>query len=77
MTNVFYVKTHNNVCVIVCLYVDDMLIIGTIMNIINSTKKMPNSNFDMKDLGLAYVILGIRIKRNLYSYPVSFCGGNT
>ncbi|KAM1493880.1 hypothetical protein ACFX10_025604 [Malus domestica] len=58
-----YVKSYKNSCVIVCLYVDDMLILGTDKDVINSTKKMLNSNFDKKDLGLAYVILGIRIKR--------------
>ncbi|BFG40858.1 hypothetical protein CerSpe_271320 [Prunus speciosa] len=63
-----YIKTHKNACVIVCLYVDDMLIIGTNKDIINSTKKMLNSNFDMKDLGLADVILGIRVKRNSDGY---------
>lgn len=63
-----YVKTHNNGCVIVCQYIDDMLIIGTNKDIINSTKKMLNSNLDMKNLGLTDVILGIRIKRNAESY---------
>ena len=32
---------------------------------ITSTKNMLNSRFDMKDLGLADVILGIKIKRTL------------
>ncbi|CAL8084501.1 unnamed protein product [Prunus armeniaca] len=63
-----YIKTHKNACVIVCLYVDDMLIIGTNKDIINSTKKMLNSSFDMKDLGLADIILGIRVKRNSDGY---------
>ncbi|CAL8091268.1 unnamed protein product [Prunus armeniaca] len=63
-----YIKTHKNACVIVCLYVDDMLIIGTNKDIINSTKKMLNSSFDMKDLGLADLILGIRVKRNSDGY---------
>ena len=41
------------------LYVDDMLIMGTNRSIIESTKKMLNSNFGIKDLGRADVILGI------------------
>ncbi|CAL8992773.1 unnamed protein product [Prunus brigantina] len=52
----------------VCLYVDDMLTIGTNKDIINSTKKILNSSFDMKDLGLADVILGIIVKRNSVGY---------
>ena len=43
-----YVKDTNNGYVIVCLYVDDMLILGSSNNIITATKKMMSSNFDMK-----------------------------
>lgn len=63
-----YVKTHNNGCVIVCQYIDNMLLMGTNKDIINSTKKMLNSNLDMKYLGLIDVIIGIRIKRNAKGY---------
>ena len=48
---------------IVCLYVDDMLILGSSNNIITATKKMLSKKFDMKDLGVADVILGIKISR--------------
>ncbi|XP_076914548.1 uncharacterized protein LOC143573594 [Bidens hawaiensis] len=50
--------------VILYLYVDDMLIIGSNDNIIRSTKDMLKARFDMKDLGLADVILGVQITRN-------------
>ena len=40
-----------------------MLIVGIDDKMITSTKNMLNSMFDMKDLGLADVILGIKIKR--------------
>nr|GEV20582.1 zinc finger, CCHC-type [Tanacetum cinerariifolium] len=49
--------------VIICLYVDDMLIFGTNQDQVNKTKEFLSSKFDMKDLGAAEVILGIRIKR--------------
>ena len=52
-----YVKDANNGDVIVCLYVDDMLILGSSNNIITVTKKMLSNKFDMKDLGVADVIL--------------------
>ncbi|KAK6149115.1 hypothetical protein DH2020_016640 [Rehmannia glutinosa] len=58
-----YVKDTENGYVILCLYVDDMLIIGSNDKIIKSTKDMLNSRFDMKDMGLADVILGIKISR--------------
>lgn len=41
---------------------------GTSKDVINSTKKMLNSSFDMKDLGQVDVILGIQIKRNNDGY---------
>ena len=40
-----------------------MLIVGSDDKIITSTKNMLNSRFDMKDMGLADVILGIKIIR--------------
>ena len=58
-----YVKDDEHGYVIVCLYVDDMLIVGSDDKMITSTKNMLNSRFDMKDMGLADVILGIKIKR--------------
>ncbi|GJZ91758.1 zinc finger, CCHC-type containing protein [Tanacetum coccineum] len=49
--------------VIICLYVDDMLIFGTDQTQVDKTKEFLSSNFSMKDMGEADVILGIRIKR--------------
>ena len=47
-----------------CLsYVDDMLILGTNIEIIKSTKRMLSNSFDMKDLEVADIILGIKITR--------------
>jgi hypothetical protein len=58
-----YVKDTENGYVILCLYVDDMLIVGSNEIMIKSTKDMLRSRFDMKDMGLADVILGIKITR--------------
>ena len=56
-----YVKEVEHGYVIVCLYVDDMLIASNDDKMIKSTKNMLNSRFDMKDMGLADVILGIQL----------------
>ncbi|GJT25921.1 zinc finger, CCHC-type containing protein [Tanacetum coccineum] len=48
--------------VIICLYVDDMLIFGTDQVQVDTTKEFLSSRFSMKDMGEADVILGIRIK---------------
>ncbi|GJR87318.1 retrovirus-related pol polyprotein from transposon TNT 1-94 [Tanacetum coccineum] len=58
-----YVKDTSSGYVILCLYVDDMLIINSNGKMIKPTKDMLKSKFDMKDMGLADVILGIKIIR--------------
>ena len=58
-----YIKDIANGYVIVCLYVDDMLIIGSNNDIIKATKRMLTNEFEMKDLGVADVILGMKISR--------------
>jgi len=47
----------------ISVHVDDMLILGTNIEIIKSTKRMLSKNFDMKDLGVADVILEIKITK--------------
>ncbi|KAJ0754654.1 putative RNA-directed DNA polymerase [Helianthus annuus] len=58
-----YFKDTPRGYVILCLYVDDMLIIGSDDKMINSTKDMLKGRFDMKYMGLADVILGVKINR--------------
>ena len=58
-----YSKIIRNACINVCLYVDDMLILRTNIRVIKSTKNMLYNNFDMKNLGVADVILEIKITR--------------
>ena len=58
-----YHKSWNNSHVIICLYVDDLLIFGSNMNVIDEAKNILRSHFDMKDLGEANFILGIKITR--------------
>ena len=58
-----YTKETEHGYVILCLYVDDILIVGSNDKMVKSTKDMLNSKFDMKDMGLADVILGVKITR--------------
>ena len=51
-----YYKTCGNAHVIISLYVDDLLIFGSNLHIINETKYTLNSHFDIKDLGEANFI---------------------
>ncbi|GJT48709.1 zinc finger, CCHC-type containing protein [Tanacetum coccineum] len=57
--------------VIICLYVDDMLIFGTDQVQVDLTKEFLSSMFSMKDMGEADVILGIRIKHESNRIAIS------
>jgi len=46
------------------LYVDDLLLAGTNLEIIKATKKWLFSIFEMKDMGEARYVLGLEIIRN-------------
>nr|GEX52863.1 zinc finger, CCHC-type [Tanacetum cinerariifolium] len=58
-----YTKSMKDYTVVICLYVDDMLIISTTINGISETKSYLSSNFKIKDLGEVVTILGIKVKR--------------
>ena len=56
-----YTKFENGDYVIICLYVDDMLIFGTCIDIVSKTKLFLESKFEMKNMGEASVILGVKV----------------
>ena len=59
-----YTKSIDNEYVIISLYIDDMLVFCTGMNVVHSTKCFLAFKFDMKDMNEASVILGVKnIKR--------------
>ena len=59
-----YFKRFQSGYIILLLYVDDMLVAGSDMDEIRRLKKQLSSEFDMKDLGAAKQILGMRINRD-------------
>ena len=46
------------------LYVDDILLVGNNLEMIEATKKWLSSVFEMKDMGETRYILGVEIIRN-------------
>ena len=66
-----YVKKKDNGYVIVCLYVDDMQILSSNNHVIKSTKNMIIKNFNMKDLDITDVIIGIKNYRTFDGMVVS------
>lgn len=63
-----YPKHTNIGYVIMCLYIPDLLIFRSSKEIIKSTKGMHSVVFDMKDLGIADVILGVKIHKTDQEY---------
>jgi len=66
----FILKMIGSNYVIICLYVDDMLIFGTNVFVVNEAKRLLSPLFEMKDLGEADVILGIKLSTKS---AFSFC----
>ena len=58
-----YYKTWENSHVIISLYVDDLLILGSNLHVINEIENILRSHFDIKDLGETNFILGMKITK--------------
>jgi hypothetical protein len=61
---VYFKRLENGSYIILLLYVDDMLVIGSNMKDINVLNKKLSNSFAMKDLGAAKKILSMRITRD-------------
>jgi hypothetical protein len=62
--NCLYAKFKNGKFIFLILYVDDILLASSDVNLLLETKKFLSSNFDIKDLGEASFVLGIKILRD-------------
>jgi hypothetical protein len=61
--NCIYYKYENNICTVICLYVDTLLVFGSKIHALNYVKLLFINNIDKNDLGEAKAILGIKINR--------------
>jgi len=59
-----YLQMDDGEIIIVLVYVDDLLLVGSSMEALNKIKKALRKRFEMKDLGEAKVILGLEISRD-------------
>ena len=59
-----YIKCSNSHLIILSLYVDDILIAENDKQLIDVTKKWLSSNFEMKHMGEASYVLGVKILRD-------------
>ena len=62
--NCIYTKFRGSKFVFLLLYVDDILLASSDINLLLETKKFLSCKFDMKDLGEASYVLGIEIHRD-------------
>ena len=56
-------KVTNNICTIICLYEDNLLIFGLKIHVINNVKSLFINNINKKDLYKGEVLLGFKITR--------------
>ena len=57
-------KVTNNICTIICLYEDNLLIFGLKIHVMNYVKSLFINNIDKKYLDKVEVILGFKITRS-------------
>jgi hypothetical protein len=62
--NCIYAKFKNEKFIFLVLYVDDILLVSTDVHLLLEIKSFLSSQFDMKDLGEAFYVLGIEIHRD-------------
>jgi hypothetical protein len=66
-----YVRRNGNVQLVVGLYVDDLIIIGSDRDNINSFKEEMAAAFKISDLGLLHYYLGIEVKQSASGISLS------
>ena len=59
-----YVKRFEGSFIILSLYVDDTLLVGNNKEFIKTIKEWLSSTFEMKDMGEASFVLGVKILRD-------------
>ena len=72
---VYFKRIDNGRYIILSLYVDDMLVVGSNMSDINVIKKKVSKSFVMKDLGVAKQILGMKLTRDMKNCKLTLSQG--
>lgn len=64
MDTSFFIFSWNNIKVFLLIYVDDIIVIGTHLHVINSLITQLQTRFPIKDLGDLAFFLGIQVTRS-------------
>ena len=59
-----YLKVSGSKFIFLILYVDDILLATNDLGLLSETKRFLSNNFEMKDMGEAYYVIGIEIFRD-------------
>jgi len=70
---IVYVKRTTREIMFLTLYVDDKLLAGNNLKMINAIKQWLSSVFEMKDMGEAKYVLGVEIVRNRPKKLLDMC----
>ena len=62
---------NDNDCVVLCLYIHDILLFDNNLRIVNETKSFLSRKFKMKDMGEENIILGLRLTRSAEGITIS------
>ena len=66
-----YIKWSKDKFMILFLYVDNILLAGNDKGLVITIKEWLSSNFEMKDMGEAAYILGVKIERDRSKKPLA------
>jgi len=60
-----YLKVSGSKFIYLILYVDDIFLVTNDLSLLSETKKFLSNNFEMKDMGKAYYVIGIEMFRDI------------
>lgn len=60
-----YIWKYGNKVTIISLYVDDIFLVGNYLDMMDKIKEVLRFKFEMKDMGEASYVLGIRVSRDM------------
>jgi len=59
-----YLNVNGSKFIFIIMYVDDILLVTDDLGLLSETKRYLSNNFEMKDMGRAYYVIGIKIFRD-------------
>ena len=64
MDQCIYHKASKSKIIFLALYMDDILLASNDLGLLHEVKQFLSQQFDMKDMGEAFYVIGIKIKRD-------------